>query len=120
MKYAVAGLICAFLNWLAFYLLHYLGHINYLISAAIAFFISVTVNYFLSKLIFSSRRRKKTTEFLLVFLASAIALSLDLLVMYFLVDRLRMPAIAAKILGTGTAFAINYVSRQFFIFKPKI
>jgi putative flippase GtrA len=119
-KYAVSGLICAFLNWLAFYLLHYLCHIYYLISASLAFFLSVTANYFLSKLIFASRQRKKSAEFLLVFMASAIALSLDLFVMYFLVDKIGIPAMAAKILGTGSAFAINYLSRQFFIFKSKI
>jgi putative flippase GtrA len=119
-KYAVAGLICAVLNWFVFFILYYICHIFYLISATIAFIFSVTINFFFSKLIFTSRGRKKTIEFLFVLLASVVALSLDLFVMYFLVNNLKMPAMLAKILGTGMAFMINYLSRQFLIFKSKV
>jgi putative flippase GtrA len=52
-------------------------------------------------------------------LASAIALSIDLSVMYLLVEKIALPRMIAKVLGTGSAFFFNYISRQFFIFAPK-
>jgi putative flippase GtrA len=118
-QYVCAGFICALVNWAVFYILHYLHTMHYLVAGIFAFLTSVTVNYFLSKLIFFSRGTKRVAEFFLVLLASAAALSFDLFVMYILVERLSFPAMTAKILGTGSAFFINYFSRQFFIFQSR-
>jgi glycosyltransferase involved in cell wall biosynthesis len=117
--YVFAGFSCALINWLAFYLLHYHGSIQYLAAAALAFILSSSVNYFLSRMIFKSRGRKKKAEYVLVLAASAIALSIDLGMMYMLIEKASLPPMLAKILGTGTAFFFNYLSRQFFIFSSE-
>jgi glycosyltransferase involved in cell wall biosynthesis len=117
--YAAAGGVCALINWSFFYILHYLAHINYLPAAAVSFCFSTTANYALSSLIFKSKGRRKLAEYVLVLLASAAALSIDLGVMYALIERLDFSPMAAKILGTGSAFLFNYSARQFFIFSPE-
>jgi putative flippase GtrA len=118
-KYSLAGLFCALINWSLFYIINYILHIYYLIAASFAFIASTTINYFLCRLVFQSRGRKKSLEYLFVFAASGIAISIDLTVMYFLVEFAGIPRMFAKTAGTGAAFLFNYISRQFFIFSPK-
>jgi len=96
-----------------------LPRLHYLAAAAFAFLLSCVVNYVLCKFIFASRGRKKFIEFIFLMLASAVALSIDLGVMYLLVENIALPRMIAKVLGTGSAFFFNYISRQFFIFAPK-
>jgi putative flippase GtrA len=117
--YAAVGFVCALINWGIFYLLHYAAYVPYLPAGACAFIVSSTVNYGFCGLIFLSRGRKKPVEYALVLAASAIALSIDLSVMYILVERAQAPAMAAKVIGTASAFFFNYASRQFFIFEHK-
>jgi glycosyltransferase involved in cell wall biosynthesis len=117
--YTAAGGMCALVNWSIFYALCYLMHIRYLLAAVFAFIISVTINYFLCKLIFKSRGRKKKIEYVMVLLASAAALAIDLSVMYVFVEFIRIAPIIAKILGTGSGYFVNYFSRQFFIFSSE-
>jgi glycosyltransferase involved in cell wall biosynthesis len=117
--YALAGGACALVNWLLFYVLHYLGNIHYLAAALCAFIVSGTVNYALCTYIFKSKGRKKSIEYILVLGASAIALCIDLGVMYIMIERINLPAMPAKMLGTMSAFLFNYSARQFFIFSSK-
>jgi putative flippase GtrA len=52
-------------------------------------------------------------------IASIIALTIDLGVMYMLVEFFSVQPLVAKMLGTGVALFFNYISRQFFIFSPE-
>jgi glycosyltransferase involved in cell wall biosynthesis len=117
--YTAAGGICAIINWSVFYALCYLINIRYLPAAAFSFVISATVNYFLCKLIFISKGRKKNVEYIMVLLASAAALVIDLSVMYVFIEFVRIAPMIAKIFGTGCGYFINYISRQFFIFSSE-
>jgi len=113
------GLLCAFIDWGTFYLLVYKLSILYLPAAALAFLLSGTVNYFLCKLIFISKGRKRIIEYVMLLVASSIALSIDLGTMYFLVEFFALPKMLSKILGTGVAFMFNYCFRQFVIFSAE-
>jgi putative flippase GtrA len=117
--YAASGGLCALLNWTVFYALYYAAHISYLKAAAGAFVLSTTANYVLCTIIFKSKGRRKSAEYILVLLASAVALLIDLGVMYALIEYLHFSPMIAKILGTGTAFFFNYTTRQFFIFSSE-
>jgi putative flippase GtrA len=119
-KYALAGFFCALINWSVFYAAHFFLRAHYLAAGAAAFAISATVNYFLCKLIFASRGGRKRMEYLFVLLASAAALVLDLSVMFLLVEKFGLHALAAKIAGTASGFMVNYLLRQFLVFKSKI
>jgi putative flippase GtrA len=112
-KYVAAGFSCALVNWTIFYVLNYIARFHYLAAAAAAFVVSSSVNYALCRLIFTSRGRKRTIEYLFVLIASAFALSIDLGVMYALIEKLSLPRMVAKILGTGSGFFFNWASRQY-------
>jgi len=85
-----------------------------------AFFISATVNFFLCKIIFKSKEgRKRITEYVMVILAGAIGLAIDLGVMTLFIEIFGVPNMFAKIAGTGVAFIFNYTSKQFYIFSHK-
>ena len=119
-QYFFVGLFCALVNWGVFYFLNYKLHIMYLPSAVLSFFVGAIVNFFLCKIIFKSKEgRKKTTEFVMVILAGAIGLSIDLGIMTLLIEVFKFPNIIAKIAGTGIAFIFNYASRQFYIFSHR-
>jgi len=119
-KYFFVGAFCAIINWAIFYLLNYKAGLYYLAAGFAAFIVSCTVNYFLSRNIFASRGRKKYAEYLFLLIVSAIALCIDLFVMYLLVEYAKLPAILAKVLSTASAFLFNYAARQFFIFSSKV
>jgi len=53
-----------------------------------------------------------------VYIASAIAYSVNLLVFIALVNEFAVGPMAAKMAGTGVGFLLNFASRQFLIFAP--
>jgi len=119
-QYFFVGLFCAIVNWCAFYVFNYRLQISYLPAAIAAFFISATVNFFLCKIIFKSKKgRKRITEYVMVVMVGAIGLSIDLGVMTLCIEFLGFPNMFAKITGTGVAFIFNYISKQFYIFSHK-
>ena len=114
--YFFAGGFCALVNWSCFYIFNSNLGINYILSGLYAFIISTVINFILCKIIFKSKGLKKRIEFLLVTIASVIAIIIDLSTMTLFIKLFNLVPIFAKILGTGFAFIFNYVFRQFFIF----
>jgi len=119
-QYFFAGLFCAFVNWGVFYFLDYKVGMHYLLAGTLSFFVGATVNFLLCKIIFKSKEgRKKRTEYIMVILAGAIGLGIDLGTTAFCVEILRFPPMLSKIAGTGVAFIFNYASKQFYIFSHR-
>lgn len=114
--YALAGGMGALIDWGIFYILFYKFSFSAVMAAIIAFLISAMFNFALCKIIFVSKGRKISTEFILVIVASIIALIVDVSTMTFLIKWLDFNVMLAKIAGTGVGFLINYGFRQFFIF----
>jgi len=115
--YIFVGGGCALVNWAVFYGL-VTWRMHPLLAGVLAFLVSCTVNFIVCRKVFTSAGRKKKEEFILILLVSTLALCIDLSTMYFLVSCVSMNLMLAKILGTGTAFLVNYSFRQFFIFSP--
>jgi len=118
-KYFFVGIFCALIDLGIFYLLVYKLSILYLPAATLSFLFTATVNYFLCKLIFISKGRKKIMEYVMLLVASSIALSIDLGTMYLLIEFFAQPKMLSKISGTGVAFIFNYSFRQFVIFSAE-
>ncbi len=117
--YVFVGGICALINWAFFYILiTYMG-IGPILAATLAFIVSCSVNFVLSRKMFPSSGRRKREEFLLIFIVSSIALGIDLSTMSCLLKFFHISPMPAKILGTGTSFLFNYSTRQFYIFRQK-
>jgi len=91
-------------------------HINYLVSAVIAFLLGIITNYALSTLwIFKSRGDKQKE--LMLFLAIGITgLLLNELVIWALVAKVGLFYLLAKLISTGIVLFWNFGMRKKFVF----
>ena len=91
---------------------------NYLIVACVTFFIATGFNYIASvKYVFKSAvKHTKNKEIFLVYVVSIIGLSINLIVLYIMVDIMMISMIVGKILASGSVFFWNYSSRKYYIF----
>ena len=96
-------------------------HIPVLISAAIAFTISVIVNYILSvKWIFDvDPKKSKKKNFMIFIIFSVIGLGLTELIMWFGVDIIKISYLIVKIIATAIVMVFNFVTRKLFLEKRK-
>jgi len=85
----------------------------------VTFCLATLINYFLSiKFVFESgSRHKKYIEIIGVFLVSGLALAMNQIVLYLLIEWLGWHLIISKISATITVFFWNYLGRSRIIFK---
>ena len=85
----------------------------------VTFCLATLVNYFLSiKFVFESgSRHKKCIEIIGVFMVSGLALVMNQVVLYLLIELLGWHLIISKISATITVFFWNYLGRSRIIFK---
>ena len=117
--YFCVGGVCALIDWSTFYLLYSWAEITYLMAAFWAFLVATGINYVLSSRLFVTKGKGRAKEVLYVYCASLAAMCVDLSVMMFCIYVLSAVPILSKIIGTGSAFFINYGARQFFIFSKE-
>ena len=113
-KFLIAGGSCFILELGILYGLTEFFSIHYLTSAAIAFSISVIVNYILcSEWVFSGKKnRSMRTKFL--FIATSIAgLGINQLCMWILVEKFFLHYMMAKIISTGIVTLWNFFTKRF-------
>lgn len=93
----------------------------YLVVSACTFVLATAVNYVLSvRHVFQSGIRfGRRQEVLLVFLASGAGLAVNQLMLWFLVARLALDLVLAKVLATVAVFAWNYLVRARVIFSGR-
>lgn len=91
--------------------------IDVLISAAIAFSISVVFNYILSILwVFDiDKKKNKTKSFILFIVFSIIGLGLTELIMWFGTSILNISYLIIKIVATGIVLVFNFITRKMFL-----
>lgn len=87
-----------------------------LLAATLSFCTAAVVNYLLSsRLVFE--RQASTTGFGRFLIAALVGLSVNVGVTMVCASTLHTPLIAAKILGIGAAFLINFTLNLLFVFK---
>ena len=98
----------------------YIG-IPYLVSAAIAFIIGLTVNYLLSSLIvFTTHRlQSKWLEFAIFAIIGVIGLGLNELIMYCASDLMGIHYMISKLISTALVFFWNFFARKITLFYKK-
>jgi len=91
---------------------------NYILVGFVTFLIATYINYVLSiKYVFSSGLRfKKKLEMLLVFLVSSLAMIINLLALFILIEYILLDPVLSKILASATVFFWNYLTRKKIIF----
>ena len=118
-SYLFVGGVSATLDTLIFFIFAKLAGFDYLVVASFGFLIATLVNYLLSvRLVFESGVRfTRTQEFFLVYLASAISLLVNLLVLYVMISKMQVEPIFSKLTATASVFIWNFFIRNFVIFR---
>lgn len=114
-KFGLVGVLNTIINWILFILLNSMG-VYYIISNIIAYSIS-TLNSYLwnSKWVFKytgDNVNQTTFKFIIL---NIIGLVLNTIILFLLVDIIKLPKIIALIIATGVVMILNY-----FINKLKI
>jgi putative flippase GtrA len=115
----LAGLAAFAVDYLLLYILTELG-IHFLISAAIAFIIGTTVNYFLCKVIVFNAyipRFKNMPEYTIFIIIGVIGLGLTELLMYLFTDVTGFHYLLSKIVSGTLVSLWNFFGRRFFLFN---
>jgi putative flippase GtrA len=118
-KFGFVGILCFFIDYGIMVFLTEVFQINYLISSAISFTVSVTVNYILSvTMVFETDKNKnKVKEFIVFVLLSVVGLGVNQLVMWFAGEILGIFYMISKIAATAIVMVYNFITRKIFIEK---
>lgn len=116
----IVSVPAALADWGTFGLLvHALGA-HYLLAAVAAFIAGTGVNALLSRRFgFQSRGRSGLAEVGLVYVASGIGFCLSTLTLSVCIEYLRLPPLVSKVIGSASAFLLNFGARQFFVFSAE-
>ena len=116
--YLLVGAISTMIEWIFFYVLNSILNINYLLATSFAFIFSTFANWFLGRLlIFKSKNLYLLKEILKIYFVSLIGLCLNLVVMFFAIEKFNVKNIFAKILATSIVFVWNFCIRKYVIYK---
>ena len=113
-RFAVVGGLAFVVDFGLLLLLTEVAHINYLVSATIAFIVSVLVNYVLSVYwVFDrSKQRNSTLKIILFFVLATCGLFINNAIMWFSVEILAISYIIGKLVATFVVMVFNFVTRK--------
>lgn len=117
-RFAVAGAIGACIEMgLFFFFVDFTG-LHYLTGNFIAISVALLVNYIISqKWVFESGRYSRGKEFGYFLGVSVVALGLNQLLMWLMIENIDMHMKLSKILAIGIVAVYNYSAKKFFVFK---
>jgi putative flippase GtrA len=120
-RYFVVGGVAAAVDIGLFALLVEGAGLPWLPVSVVTFVLATLVNYGLSvRHVFESGVRfARHHEILLVFVISGIALAVNQLCLYVLIETMRLPPVVSKVVATGAVFMWNYLGRHRIVFRPK-
>ena len=116
-KFGGVGVLCFLIDFATLHILVKYLHVHYLASAAVAFSVSVIVNYILSVMfVFDVNKEKDSKKnFILFIVFSVIGLGLTELLMWIGVDLMKISYLLVKIGATGIVMVFNFVTRKKFL-----
>ena len=116
MVYFLVGGACALIDIALFWSVWKLTRFLYG-AFAFSFVCSTAANYYLSvRYVFERTTRSREQAVLLVYVASAIAVAVNLALFSGLVELVGIHPVLAKVAGIGAGFGWNFASRYFWIF----
>lgn len=121
-RYLWVGGISFVIDYISLFIFTEYLHINYLISAAIAFILGLTTNYLLSTIwVFNnSRLKNKLTEFIIFSIIGIIGLGLNEIIIYICSELLNLYYMMSKLISTAVVFFWNFLGRKYILFTNYI
>lgn len=117
-KFGIVGVIAFAIDYGFLYLLTELIGINYLISSAISFSISVIFNYIASiKFVFDIGHKQTYKDVILFIVLSIIGLLINQIIMFLGVENISLNYMITKIGATAIVMVYNFITRKIFIEK---
>lgn len=112
LNFLFAGGICFIFELTLLYVLTEYLNLSYLFSSGLAFSIAVIINYILCKKFVFRVQNKNKKAFLLFVVTSIIGLGINQLCMWFLVEKIFLYYMFAKILATAVVTFWNYITKK--------
>lgn len=117
-KFGIVGILCFFIDYGILIALTEIVGVNYLLSSAISFSISVIVNYILSlSFVFDTEKGNNLKNFSLFIVLSVIGLGINQLLMWIGVEILGIYYMISKIIATGIVMLYNFITRKVILEK---
>ena len=117
-KFGIVGFIAFLIDYGVLYFLTSIVGINYLISSAISFIISLIFNYIASiKFVFDVGHKQTKKDVILFVFLSCIGLGINEVIMYIGVDKFKINYMITKIAATAIVMVYNFITRKIFIEK---
>lgn len=118
-RYTFVGGIAFIFDFGSLYVLTEIYNIHYMISAAIAFLIGLSINYYLSIVwVFKKRSLKsKSLEFSIFMLIGLVGLILNELFIWIFTEIANIYYLNSKILSTFLVYLWNFFIRKYILFK---
>lgn len=117
-KFGIVGLIAAAVDVGTLTVLTECVHMDVLSSSAVAFCVSVVVNYILSmRFVFRGKKQSRVKEFIIFVLLSIGGLGINQLIMWIGVDCMDVYYLAVKIFAMIFVPVYNFITRKIFLEK---
>ena len=116
-RFLIVGGGCFLLEYILLYVLTEYMHIGYLVSSAIAFTVSLLVNYILCLLVVFNVKHQSRLEIGLFIITSLIGLIINQGVMWFLVEIIAWWYMFAKVIASGIVMIWNYITKRYILIR---
>ena len=118
-RYTFVGGVAFIFDFGSLFILTEYFNVYYLISAAIAFLLGLTINYFLSIIwVFKKRAIKsKYIEFVIFTLIGIFGLALNEFLMWSFTEILNTHYLFSKLISTALVYLWNFFIRKFILFR---
>lgn len=116
-KFGIVGGIAFIIDYLSLIICKEVFHLNILLSAAIAFTISVIYNYIASvKWVFDVNKEKnEKTNFIIFIVLSIVGLIITEIIMWLGSDVMGISYLIVKIVATAIVMVFNFITRKMFL-----
>lgn len=121
-KFGIVGGLAFMIDYGLLILLTEAAGLNYMLSSAVSFTVSVIFNYILSVFwVFDvdNKNREQGRNFTIFLILSVVGLGFNQSLMWLQVEQLRFHYMLAKIFSTAIVMVYNFITRKLFLEKKR-